>query len=43
MNIKAMDNEKLICPECGGTNIDILEDEAVAVCTDCWLEWPYNQ
>ena len=30
-----------VCPECGGTDIDILSDEGVAVCNGCHLEWPY--
>lgn len=29
--------------ECGGTDIDILSDEGVAVCNDCCLEWPYAE
>lgn len=33
--------EKPVCPECGGTDIDILSDEGVAVCNGCHLEWPY--
>lgn len=35
-------DEKLKCPEYGSTNIDTLEDEGVAICTECYLEWPYN-
>ena len=30
-----------VCPECGGTDIDILSGEGVAVCNGCHLEWPY--
>lgn len=33
---------KPIRPECGGENIDILDGEGVAICTDCWLEWNCN-
>ena len=40
-----MDKKKApVCPECGGgTDIDILSDEGVAVCNDCCLEWPYAE
>ncbi len=37
------ENKELTCPECGSTSIDILEDEGVAICTECFLEWPYNE
>lgn len=35
------EKETPVCPECGGTDIDILDDEGVAICNDCHLEWPY--
>lgn len=37
-------NEELVpvCPECGSTNIEILANEGVAICNNCWLEWPYS-
>lgn len=31
-----------VCPECGSTDIEILDDEGVAICNHCLLEWPYN-
>lgn len=34
-------NPALVCPECGSTDIVILEDESVAICNDCLLEWPW--
>ena len=41
---RRMDKKKVpVCPECGGTDIDILSDEGVAVCNDCCLEWPYAE
>ena len=41
---RRMDKKKTpVCPECGGTDIDILSDEGVAVCNDCCLEWPYAE
>lgn len=37
-------NEELtpVCPECGSTDVEILDDEKVAICHSCWLEWPYS-
>lgn len=35
--------EMPVCPECGGTGIDILADEGMAVCNNCHLEWPYME
>ena len=35
--------ETPVCPECGGTDIDILGDESVAVCNACHLEWSYTE
>lgn len=35
------DNKQISCPQCSSTSIDILEDEGVAICTECYLEWPY--
>lgn len=41
---RRMDKKKTpVCPECGGTDIDILSDEGVAVCNGCHLEWPYAE
>lgn len=34
-------NNQMRCPQCGSTDIDILEDEVAAICTECYLEWPY--
>lgn len=36
------EDKTLACPECGGTDIDILEDEGVRICNRCHLEWPYT-
>lgn len=30
-----------MCPECGCTHVEILDNEGVAICQHCWLEWPY--
>lgn len=30
------------CPECGNVDVEILDDEGVAICHHCWLEWPYS-
>lgn len=41
-----MENEndnKPQCPECGSSNTDILDDEGIAICCDCYLEWPYSR
>lgn len=35
--------ETPVCPECGGTDIEILSDEGVAICNNCHLEWPYME
>lgn len=41
---RRMDRKKTpVCPECGGTDIDILDDEGVAICNACHLEWPYKE
>ena len=34
-------NETPKCPACGSANVEVLNDEAVAICNDCFLEWPY--
>ena len=41
MNNEQQEPEKMICPECGSDKIEILDDEGKAICTACWLEWPY--
>lgn len=40
-NMEANQESLPICPECGGTDIEILENEDAAICHHCWLEWPY--
>lgn len=30
-----------VCPECGNTDIEILDNEGVTICNHCLLEWPY--
>lgn len=35
-------NQEIICPECQSTDIEILDNEGVAICHHCWLEWPYS-
>lgn len=42
MNSTMSENKKLSCPECNSENLDVLEDEGVAICKDCYLEWPYS-
>lgn len=32
-----------VCPECGSTDIEILDNEGVAICNVCLLEWPYYE
>jgi len=30
-----------VCPECGTTDTEVLDNEGVAICPYCWLEWAY--
>ena len=44
---KTIDNQETnqalppACPECGTTDTEVLENEGVAICPYCWLEWSY--